>query len=169
MRPWHPDDAEAFHAIYRQPEVVRYLGATQPTTSVEDARTRLESLAERYAPLSERGLAFWSLSDAEGICGSMLLKPIPWSKEIDPETPKEIEIGWHLSPSVWGRGYATEAGRRVLEHAWEIGIPRVVAVADVENEASHRVMERIGMVPRGRSRDYYDVEVVLFTLARPLR
>jgi [ribosomal protein S5]-alanine N-acetyltransferase len=166
MRPWHPDDAEAFHAVYRQPEVVRYLGTTQPTTSVEDARARLEALAERYRPLNAEGFAFWSLADEEAICGSMMLKPIPWSKEIDPETPRDIEIGWHLSPAVWGRGYATEAGRRILEHAWQIGLSRVVAVADEENVASHRVMERLGMELRGRTRDYYDVEVVLYTLEK---
>jgi [ribosomal protein S5]-alanine N-acetyltransferase len=51
-----------------------------------------------------------------------------------------------LAPDVWGRGYATEAGRASLRHAFEtLAAPRVVSIVHPENEASIRVIERLGL------------------------
>ena len=64
---------------------------------------------------------------------------------VAPFTPC-VEIGWRLAQGLWGRGYATEAGRAVLAHAWDaLALPGVVSFATVGNERSRAVMARLGM------------------------
>jgi RimJ/RimL family protein N-acetyltransferase len=69
---------------------------------------------------------------------------------IDPVAPgmpfTGIEIGWRLARSVWGHGYASEAARAVLDHAFtERGLSEIVAITVAPNLRSQAVMLRIGM------------------------
>jgi RimJ/RimL family protein N-acetyltransferase len=57
-----------------------------------------------------------------------------------------VEIGWRLRRTAWGHGYATEAARAVLEHAFStLGLAEVLSFTAVANEPSRAVMRRIGM------------------------
>ena len=57
-----------------------------------------------------------------------------------------VEIGWRLAAAHWGRGYATEAARAVLAHAWDVvGLDEVVSFTTAGNERSRAVMTRLGM------------------------
>lgn len=57
-----------------------------------------------------------------------------------------VEIGWRLARSAWGQGYATEAARACLAHAFEqIGLAEVLSFTTPDNLRSRRVMERLGM------------------------
>jgi RimJ/RimL family protein N-acetyltransferase len=59
----------------------------------------------------------------------------------------EAEFGWYLTSSHWGRGYATEATRLLVDFAFNvIGPQRLYATADPENVASCRVLEKAGLV-----------------------
>jgi [ribosomal protein S5]-alanine N-acetyltransferase len=59
-----------------------------------------------------------------------------------------LEIFYSLAPGSWGRGYATEAARAVLDHALgPLGLPEVLAEVDEGNTASTAVIERLGMTP----------------------
>ena len=65
----------------------------------------------------------------------------------------EVEIGWWLAQRCWGQGLATEAARSVMEYAFRsVGLERVIAIAQPENGASRRVMEKIGMQYESRAR-----------------
>lgn len=67
-----------------------------------------------------------------------------------------VEAGWTIGRDHWGQGYATEAARACLEHAWaDHGLAEVVAAAHRDNLASHRVMMRIGMA-RDEAGDFQD-------------
>jgi RimJ/RimL family protein N-acetyltransferase len=58
----------------------------------------------------------------------------------------QAELGWVLDPRHSGHGYATEAVRELLRHCFEdLGVRRVVAGCFFDNEASWRLMERVGM------------------------
>jgi RimJ/RimL family protein N-acetyltransferase len=57
----------------------------------------------------------------------------------------EIEIGWRLARSAWGRGYATAAARTTLERVRAAGVERVVAMVNSRNERSIAVARRLGM------------------------
>jgi [ribosomal protein S5]-alanine N-acetyltransferase len=57
-----------------------------------------------------------------------------------------LEIFYSLAPAWWGKGYATEAARAVLEYALgPLGLPEVLAEVDEGNTASIAVIERLGM------------------------
>jgi RimJ/RimL family protein N-acetyltransferase len=92
--------------------------------------------------------------------GTIILSHLP---DASGAATKEVEIGWHLRPDRWGRGYATEAARAMLAYAFEIlRLPEVLAVVYKENEASLRVCERLGMEHLGETDRYYGVTVELF-------
>lgn len=55
------------------------------------------------------------------------------------------ELGWILSRKYWGRGYAAEAAKALVQLAGKLGMKRLIAHCDSENTASRRVMEKIGM------------------------
>ena len=65
----------------------------------------------------------------------------------------QAEFGWCLSPDHQGRGYVTEATAELVRLCFEeLGVRRLVANAFADNEASLRVMARLGMVCEGRFR-----------------
>lgn len=59
-----------------------------------------------------------------------------------------LEVVYSLAPSAWGKGYASEAARAVVEHALgPLALPAVLAEVDEANAASVAVAERLGMTP----------------------
>ena len=60
--------------------------------------------------------------------------------------PGEIELGYRLRREAWGKGYATEGSRALIDKGFaELGVERVVAETMVVNAASRRVMEKAGL------------------------
>jgi ribosomal-protein-alanine N-acetyltransferase len=157
IRPFDPAaDAPALHELWGDPEGTKFLpGALQET--VDGTRARLESVVKRTAG----GWGFWALEERSGpTVGGVGLFPLAW------EGP-EIELAYHVVPSAWGRGYATEAGAALLEAGWKAGLDRVVAVAFEENRASTRVMEKLGLRYEGHV-DYRGFDVVRYVIERPV-
>ncbi len=67
---------------------------------------------------------------------------------------REWEIGWAIHPDHWGKGYASEAARAMLDFAFhQVGAHRVIAFCNANNAASARVMEKLGMVRDGHLRE----------------
>jgi RimJ/RimL family protein N-acetyltransferase len=65
------------------------------------------------------------------------------------------ELGYWLAPDAWGRGYATEAGRAVLDIARQaLPITRIVAYHHADNPASGRVLHKLGFRETGRSQRF---------------
>lgn len=64
----------------------------------------------------------------------------------------DIEVGYFLKRSVWGKGYATEICKRLLEFAFqESPLNELVASVDDENDASKNVLQKSGFIDRGRA------------------
>ncbi len=162
LRPWRESDAEEALAIYSQWEVARYLGAAPRVwTGPED----VQAAFARWASFEGPRYGVWAIVPHEvgRPVGSALLKLLPYSSgEISPD----VEVGWHLDPAVWGRGYATEAGGRLLDHAWEPGIDEVYAVTYPANTASQAVCRRLGMTGLGQTDRYYGLTCELFRKER---
>ena len=75
---------------------------------------------------------------------------------IDPriEGPK-VGIGYGAARAYWGKGYVTEATRAIIDWAFQQpSIYRVYATTDLENSASRRVLEKVGMQCEGILRKY---------------
>jgi RimJ/RimL family protein N-acetyltransferase len=63
-----------------------------------------------------------------------------------PEIMPAVEIGWRLGRRHWGQGLATEAAHAALRFAFtDRGLDRVVSVHQVGNDASGRIMQKLGM------------------------
>jgi RimJ/RimL family protein N-acetyltransferase len=158
-RQWSLDDVEAAYEIYRDPDVVRFLGSVpQPVESLDAMRERVERWV---ANTTGDGYGFWALATREGtLVGATLVKPLP--------DAEEVEIGWHLGKAHWGNGYATESGRGAAAYAFEVlGLAVVYAVVVRENEPSLAVARRLGMTYEGSTDRYYGRELELFSLRRP--
>jgi RimJ/RimL family protein N-acetyltransferase len=135
LRPFTLDDAEAWHAIWGDPEVI-WWGASE---SFENSRTGLARLLEREAEWPA-GIGWLAVSrkGEEEILGDVLLQPAPFAPG--------IEIGWHFRRHAWGHGYATEASRAVLERCFDEGTcDRIYAIVALTNARSLRVVEKLGL------------------------
>jgi RimJ/RimL family protein N-acetyltransferase len=86
--------------------------------------------------------------DGEVVGDLMLAVDDAWAQAEVAEQAKGVqaELGWSLHPDHAGHGYATEAVRELIRLCFEdLGLRRVVANCFADNEASWRLMERVGM------------------------
>lgn len=166
LRPVTLDDAPGLLEVFRRPEVARWSGDGTTVDTLEQAREK----AERYVGRGggRRGLAAFGIRPRERIDGALvgvaLLVPLRPSDGVERD---DVEIGWHLHPDVWGRGYATEAGGAMVRRAWSLGLPEVHAVTHPDNVASQAVCRRLAMTDLGLRDDWYDATLRSFVLRRP--
>jgi RimJ/RimL family protein N-acetyltransferase len=110
-------------------------------------------------------IGIWCITDRDSgeKLGSAALLPMPVDEDetdfdlvIPGQMPDgDVEVGYFLKPSAWGKGYATEACNRVLKMAFEDSpLTEVVATFDAANVASRNVLEKAGFVDRGIMRCY---------------
>jgi RimJ/RimL family protein N-acetyltransferase len=96
------------------------------------------------ADLDRRGFGLWALevrSTGQFIGFTGLSVP-----SFEAHFTPAVEVGWRLAKDAWGNGYATEAARASLAHAFgPTGLDEVVSFTATTNKPSQRVMERIGM------------------------
>ncbi|MFI1175739.1 GNAT family N-acetyltransferase [Streptomyces melanogenes] len=131
------EDAYAWHEVFDDPEVMEFHGGRAAELSVYEELT-----ARQRKHDAERGFCLWTLLDEDdrvlGFTGAQ-----PWPHAWGPVG--EVEIGWRLARSAWGRGYATAAARATLDRVRAAGLEGVVAMVDARNERSVAVTRRLGM------------------------
>src|SRR5665811_911175 len=113
LRQWRDDDREPFAAMNADPEVMEHFPATLTPQQSDEFVDRMRDHLERY------GWGLWAVEviDTGEFVGFVGL----WPAGFDPFRSEEvIEIGWRLTRSAWGHGYATEAARAALLHAFEV-------------------------------------------------
>ena len=135
LRPATAHDHAVLLAHWTAPDVRRFLfdGAVLFPAEVTGA---IEASTRSFAAA---GYGLWLVRerDAAGLVGTAGLRPL---EDIG------LEIFYSLEPGSWGKGYATEAARAVIEHALgPVGLPEVLAEVDEANTASIAVIERLGM------------------------
>jgi len=155
LRGFRLDDASDMLEMYGDPEVLRFLSPMKPILDLDAQRAAVMRLRQKYVPLEGRYGAYAVVDkEDERVIGTALLKLAPDTKGHDTD---DVEIGWHLNPRVWGRGFATEIGRLLMLRAEQVmAIPRVIAIVDPPNTRSARVAERVGMVHEGTTTAYYE-------------
>ena len=74
----------------------------------------------------------------------------------------EVEVGYRLQKSAWGRGLATEGARALVRYGmFELGLDRVVGLTHPDNVPSKHVLMKSGLQPRGMGH-YYDKDLCYF-------
>ena len=139
-----PEDAKHVFASYAQdPEVTRYL-TWKPAKALADSEHHTQ---DRILAWQRGNICAWSIieSERDRLIGAIELRL----------KGHIADAGYLLARPVWGKGYATEALRAVIDAGLALPeVYRVAAVCDVENLASARVMEKAGMVREGVLRRY---------------
>lgn len=156
LRRWQETDLDAFAEVNAQPEVMRWIRDGR----VLDRAGTAERLAAFQRHWDEHGFGLYALilrqtGELAGFTGLAVPTFLP---EILPA----VEIGWRLGRRHWGQGLATEAARAVVQHARDnLGLERLVSIHQVGNDASARVMTKIGM--------HLDRETIEPSTLRPVR
>ena len=145
LRPFTEADADDLYALQSNAHVLRYWDSPPWT---EPARA--ERFLARCRQLAEEGtgarLVLERTTDATFLGWIGLTE---WNPDF-----RSASLGYCLAEAAWGRGYATEAARSVLQWAYEtLDLNRVQSEADTRNVASARVLEKLGFVLEGTLRE----------------
>jgi RimJ/RimL family protein N-acetyltransferase len=154
LRPLTADDLEWISTFRGDADVMRYIGSAGPM-SLEQSRERLDRYVACWAA---RGLGMFGVREL----GEKA--PIGWAGLQPLDGTEEIEVGYAFGKAAWGRGIATEAARAVVRWGFrDLALERIVAVAYPENDASRRVMQKLGMCHEGM-RLVHGVESVYYSV-----
>jgi len=140
------DDFAATYAMDQDPLMARYVGDGQPETRpLSEYR---DFMRARLASWTSGQFHMWvmRLRSGNAFLGWAMLKPIK-------DTP-HVEVGYRMPQSSWGKGYATEAARAVLEYGFNVaGFDEITAVTHPDNPASQHVLGKAGL-KRGGTLNY---------------
>lgn len=137
LREFQPDDSLELAPILANPQVMKF--SITGCLTLGQTQKKIGSFIDSY---HQCGFGKWAVilkerSQLIGYCGLAI-------EAIDGRT--EIELGYRLDQSFWGRGLATEAAKAALEYGFnQLKLPRIVAVVEPENIASVRVIKKLEM------------------------
>ncbi|MDM9648512.1 GNAT family N-acetyltransferase [Rhizobium sp. S163] len=160
LRPHTVEDFEAYHALWSNDAVVRFISGAASTR--EQSWGRMLRVAGMWHHM---GFGFLAIEEKEsgrfvGEAGFLEMK-----RDMQPvSTEGTLETGWALMPEVQGKGYATEALRALIGWAEHRFPARPMScIIDPDNAASLRLAEKLGFGDARRTN--YNGEVIL--LSRP--
>ena len=139
LRPLRDADAPFIIELLNDPDWIRFIGDRKVRT-LDDARGYIGRVLASQDKLGF-SLLHTALKDGTpaGLCG--LIKR---------EAHENVDLGFAFLPAFRGRGYAAEAGEAVRNYGVEVlGLECLVAFTDTENQASCRLLERLGFVYEG--------------------
>lgn len=131
---WSSADLDLATGLWGDPEVSRWLGG--PFTDLQIA----EKLDQHIAFQAAGGIQYWPIFLLADGChaGCAGLRPYQAEEHV-------YELGFHLRRAYWGQGLAAEAGRKVIDFAFEtLGAPALFAGHHPSNPGSGRVLLKLG-------------------------
>ena len=140
LRRFTENDADLLVELDSDPEVMRYLTGGRPTSRAEIQNEMLPGWLGYYERFA--GYGFWAAIEKSSgdFLGWFHFRPQPGT------SLGEIELGYRLRKSAWGKGYGTDGSRALIRKGFlELGVQRVYAGTMVVNTASRRVMEKCGL------------------------
>ena len=137
LRWFEPGDGPFILDLLNQPSFVHFIG-DRGVRTIKEARDYLSEGPGQSYMEHGFGLNMVELNEDRapiGMCG-LLKRP----------TLDDVDLGFAFMPKFWGQGYAFEAAAATLAHGREaLGLERIVAITDPENQASIRLLEKLGM------------------------
>lgn len=154
LRSWVLADVDPLCQIMNQPAILQYF----PNNAPPDLEKTKRLVNFQLSHWEDHGYGWWAVQEKDrshliGWCGLQYL----------PDTD-EIEIGYLLDKNYWGKGLATEASNSGLEFGFsELGIHEIVGIVHPENNASIRVLEKLGMI-YSRRESYFGMDCLRYSL-----
>jgi RimJ/RimL family protein N-acetyltransferase len=147
LRPFRSDDVDAIASYSTKAEFIRFMPL--PAQTIESAADFVGRIVADGQPDSKSDWHFAiQLGDAPQLIGTIRIG-------VREAEHRQGDVGYALHPDHWGKGYASEALRRVLAFGFaDLSLERIWAIADVLNVASWRAMERAGMQREGVMRHH---------------
>ena len=147
LRHFTADDVDNIVGLDSDPEVMRYITGGRPTPRAEIVDVVLPFWLAYYE--QDNGHGFWAAVDkATGqYLGWFHFRPRPDGPPAGYTAGDAgVELGYRLLRAAWGRGYATEGSRALIDKGFtELGVERVYAETMAVNTGSRRVMEKAGL------------------------
>lgn len=140
LRQFTEEDVDNLFELDSDPEVMRFITGGRATPRDEIQNDYIPAFLRYYERYE--GYGFWAATEKSTgeFIGWFHFRPLPDSD------PDEVELGYRLRKSAWGKGYGTEGSRALIRKGFtEYGVQRVVASTATVNTASRRVMEKAGM------------------------
>jgi [ribosomal protein S5]-alanine N-acetyltransferase len=143
------EDAPELLQIYANPEVMAYW-STPPMRELGEARRLIVDIHRLFAAHSLYEWGIVRLDDAR-VIGTLTFSSLDAKN-------RRAEIGFALARDAWGHGYMSEAAAVALDFAFgPLGLTRIEADVDPRNDASLRLLERLGFVREGLARERWRV------------
>ena len=142
LREMMPEDEAGIFELDSDPKVHKYLG-NRPITRIEEARNSIEYIRKQYR---ENGIGRWavelkSTGEFMGWCGLKYINDM----EINGQT-NVYDVGYRFIPRFWRQGYGYEAAQVSLDYGFEeMGLKKIVGIADQGNLGSQRILTKIGL------------------------
>ena len=159
IRKLEESDIPAWTEFFINNPSLPYLGIELDKTPEENAREWIEWQLKRYneGRYGHHALVNKDTGEFVGQCG-LLTQTV--------EDKEEIEIGYHILPELWGKGYATEAANFFRDFGFEHEkLNQIISVIDIRNIASQKVAEKNGMI-KDRQIKYFDLDVFIYQINR---
>jgi RimJ/RimL family protein N-acetyltransferase len=137
LRPWTPEDANAWFELLQEEEILYYFPNQAPPPREKADRY----IAHHLEQWEKHGYGHWAVVTRQDgqVVGWNGLEYLP--------DLEETEVAYLLSKRVWGRGYATEAARAAIQFGFEVGgLNSIIGLVHPENIASIRVLEKCGLI-----------------------
>jgi RimJ/RimL family protein N-acetyltransferase len=148
LRRFDEADAESLLVMEKEPEVLRYVGR-KPLADVDAYRNKIRST---FLTCYDKpgGFGAWAIverASREFIGGCSLRPGLDSANAVEMGyTAHDVELGYGLRKPSWGKGYATEVALALMRKAFmEMRALSLVACVTIDNVASVRVLEKIGM------------------------
>ena len=150
------EDEPYIFKLHNDADVMKYISSNKGHYSHEECYEFIERQIKYYA--SHPGLGIWAA--VEKNTGDF----IGWVALKDLDNSEYIEVGYRLLTEHWGKGYATEATKALINYGFnDLNLYKITAVALPENKASTSVMQKAGMEYVGIKK-YYNVDVVFYEI-----
>ncbi|GAB3763525.1 GNAT family N-acetyltransferase [Spirosoma pomorum] len=137
LRQFTPDDAPFMLALLNSPPWLRFIG-DRGVRTLEDARQYIQSEPlKSYAEFGFGGYLVLLKKDDRpiGLCGLFKRDTLP-----------DVDLGFAFLPGYEGRGYGYEVSSALLDYAQtQLKLERITAFCDPENQASIRLIEKLGL------------------------
>lgn len=137
VRQLQDDDFEAFHALNSAPDIVQFMGDGEPLTA-EQTRGWIETSQNNYRTQGFGCFAITSRRDSQFVGFGGLVYP--------PDGSPRVEIIYAFKRPYWGQGLASEFAAAMLDTGFQRWrLPRIEATIDPRNQASIKVVQKVGM------------------------